>query len=63
VIVLNEIVTVISTVGFPAAMCILMGYYIMRREEEHGKEMAELKKAINNNTSAISKLVERLRGE
>jgi hypothetical protein len=35
----------------------------MRREEEHGKEMAELKKAINNNTNAISKLVERLRGE
>ena len=60
---MNEIVTIISTVGFPAAMCILMGYYIMHREEEHGKEMSELKKAINNNTAAITKLAERMKGE
>ena len=59
---MNEIVTIISTVGFPAAMCILMGYYIMHREEEHGKEMSELKKAINNNTAAITKLAERMKG-
>ena len=60
---MNEIVTIISSVGFPAAMCILMGYYIMHREEEHGKEMSELKKAINNNTAAITKLAERMKGE
>ena len=59
---MNEIVTIISTVGFPAAMCVLMGYYIMHREEEHGKEMNELKKAINNNTAAITKLAERMKG-
>ena len=59
---MNEVVTIISTVGFPAAMCVLMGYYIMHREEEHGKEMSELKKAINNNTAAITKLAERLKG-
>lgn len=60
---MNEVVTLVSTVGFPAAMCLLMGYYVMRREEEHGKEMAELKKAINNNTNAITKLAERMRND
>lgn len=60
---MNEVVTLVSTVGFPAAMCLLMGYYVMRRDEEHGKEMAELKKAINNNTNAITKLAERMRND
>ena len=60
---MTEVVTLVSTVGFPAAMCLLMGYYVMRRDEEHGKEMAELKKAINNNTNAITKLAERMRND
>lgn len=57
----NEILTAISTVGFPAAMCLLMAWYISKREEEHGKEMSELKKAINNNTLAVNKLSERIK--
>lgn len=57
---MNEVVTLVSTVGFPAAMCLILLYYIFKREEEHGKEMSELKKAINNNTNVISRLVAKL---
>lgn len=59
---MSEVVTLISTVGFPAAMCLLMGWYIWKREEEHAKEMKEMQKAINNNTAAITKLVAKLDG-
>lgn len=57
---MNEVVTLVSTVGFPAAMCLILLYYMFKREEEHGKEMSELKKAINNNTNVISRLVTKL---
>lgn len=60
---MNEVVTLVSTVGFPAAMCLILLYYIFKREEEHGKEMSELKKAINNNTNVISRLVAKLEGK
>lgn len=60
---MNEVVTLVSTVGFPAAMCLILLYYIFKREEEHGKEMSEVKKAINNNTNVISRLVAKLEGK
>lgn len=60
---MNEVVTLISTVGFPAAMCLILMYYMFKREEEHSKEMKEFQKAINNNTAAITKLVSKLEGK
>lgn len=58
---MSEVVQLVSTVGFPAAMCLILLYYMFKREEEHGKEMAELKKAINNNTLAVNRLSERIK--
>lgn len=60
---MNEIIQLISTVGFPAAMCLILMYYMFKREEEHSKEMKEFQKAINNNTTAITKLVGKLEGK
>lgn len=67
----NEITTIITTVGFPIVMCGAMGYYVKyisdkyRKEvadlnEQHREETAELTKAIDNNTQALTKLCERL---
>lgn len=60
VIKMNEVVTLISTVGFPAAMCCLLMWYIWKMQEQHAHEVSELKKAIDNNTRATTRLVERL---
>lgn len=62
VINMNEVLTLISTVGFPAAMCCIMCWYIWKLQEQHTHEISDLKKAIDNNTRAISRLVERLGG-
>lgn len=56
----NGISTIISTVGFPIAMCIYMLYAIQKMNESHKAEIDELRTTIENNTVAVVKLVERL---
>ena len=63
----SNVVQIISTVGFPIACCVAMGYYVKyitdkNREEvsklndEHRQEMTEVTQAINNNTLALQSL-------
>lgn len=46
----------VSNIGFPIACCIML--YI-----QNNKQMKELTEAVNNNTIAISSLVEKLGGD
>lgn len=63
----QDVITGISTLGFPIICCLLMMYYVKystdnHREEvsklndEHRKEMTEVTEALNNNTLALQKL-------
>lgn len=54
---ITAITQVISTVGFPIAMCCLMGYYIKYTEDRHREEVSELTKAVSNNTLVLQKLI------
>lgn len=67
----QDVVTLIQTVGFPIVMCGLMAWYvkyisdknreqITAEREAHKKEMNEVIKAINNNTIVIEKLIAKL---
>ena len=56
----NAITTIISTVGFPIAMSIYMFYTLQKMNENHRTEIDNLRQAIENNTIAIVKLVEKL---
>lgn len=56
----NAITTIISTVGFPIAISIYMLYTLQKMNENHRTEIDNLRKAIENNTVAIVKLVEKL---
>lgn len=56
----NAITTIISTVGFPIAMSIYMLYTLQKMNENHRTEIDNLRQAIENNTIAIVKLVEKL---
>lgn len=42
---MNEIIEIISTVGFPIGVCI---YLLYERTKSHDKSMAELKDAITD---------------
>lgn len=53
---LEEIVQVISSVGFPIAACVALFWQNNKWEERHEEESRTFVSAINNNTSAIEKL-------
>lgn len=55
-----SILEIISTVGFPIACCIAMFVQQNKMSENHKNEMSEMKSAIDNNTIALTKLIEKL---
>ena len=66
---ISSIGQIISTVGFPIAMCLLMAWYVKYttdlhredtnvREEAHKQEVNDITKALNNNTLVLQKLVD-----
>ena len=71
---MGDISQLISSIGFPIAMCVLMCYYIKYTQdnyrtyinslnEKHKEETTNLVQAINNNTLVIKELSERLNSE
>ena len=59
----NAIITIISTVGFPIAVCLILFYYIYKKQEKTDDTIAKLTETINNNTSVIQHLIEKLGDE
>lgn len=68
---LSMLIEAITTVGFPIAMCLILMYYVKymtdsnkaeidRLTQQHRDEIKEVTTAIENNTVALTKLVERL---
>ena len=57
---LNEIATVISTVGFPITMCLILLYEIKEMTDSHRQETNALKDALNNNTVVLEKILTKL---
>ena len=53
----NLILQGISTVGFPAVMCLLMYYQMNKQTEAHSEEISKLTSVINDNTVATKQLV------
>lgn len=56
----TAITTLIGTVGFPIVMCLLMFKQLRDSDTKHSEEISKMSEAINNNTIAITKLVDAL---
>ena len=67
----NTITTLIGSVGFPIVACIAMGLYVKYQTDQNNKEVENMRKehkeevqkmteAINNNTIAMQKLVDKI---
>ena len=52
----DMVVQIISTVGFPIAMCVLMFWFLNKEQETHKAEMLELKDVINKNNEVLAAL-------
>lgn len=67
----NEIVQIISTLGFPIAMCVGACIFIKYQfdannknvedmRKEHKEEVKSMTEALNNNTLALQRLIDKL---
>ena len=59
----NELSTLISTLGFPISMCLIMCYYINKINDAHKEESDKFAEALNNNTVVLQKLCDKLDSE
>lgn len=68
---MNDIVSVISAVGFPIVAAVACGMFVKWQYEQNAKAMEEVRKehkeevskmteALNNNTLALQKLIDKL---
>lgn len=52
----TQITTLVSTLGFPIVMCLLMAWYFTKRDET-------MTKALNDLTAAVNKLCARMEAD
>lgn len=53
---MDVLIQLISSVGFPIAMCVYMTYTLNKQTELHKQEIDGLRQAIENNTLALNEL-------
>lgn len=59
---MNDIVTAVSSVGFPIVMCILIFYYMERESDSHKQEVDGLKDVLTELKISITQLTDKIRG-
>lgn len=55
----NEIIQIINSCGFPIVMCGIMAYLLWDTNTKNLEMSEKTNEAINNNTIALTKLLER----
>lgn len=67
----NTIITLVGSLGFPIVACFGLGWFVKYQTDNNNKEVSEMRKehkeeiakvteALNNNTLALQKLVDKL---
>lgn len=59
---MQDVVTAISTVGFPIVMCILIFYYMEKESESHKREVDGLKEVLTELKISITQLTDKIGG-
>lgn len=57
---MNEIITAITTVGFPIVAYGALFWYILTKDKAHTEETKAMRDAINNNTVALTRLIDEI---
>lgn len=56
----STLAQLIGSVGFPIAMCLWMAKHMQSMQERHTEEINSLRDIIQENTIALTKLVDRI---
>lgn len=52
----NGIISLISNVGFPVAVCVALFFYMEKQNERHQKETDKLNETVQSNTKVLTEL-------
>lgn len=52
----NGIVSLISDVGFPVAVCVALFFYMEKQNERHQSETDKLNETVQSNTKVLTEL-------
>ena len=58
VVIMADFIQFIQTVGFPIAVCVYLLYDRSKSDQLHKEEMDSVKEALNNNTNALTRILE-----
>lgn len=53
---ITQVTQMISNVGFPIAMCLIVFYYMTQHDEQHKEETDNLRGTLEENTKVLSEL-------
>lgn len=59
----NSIISMISGLGFPIVACMGCAFYINKQDSRHKDEIDKITDALNNNTIALTRLLDKLGAE
>jgi hypothetical protein len=57
---LNALPELISNLGFPIAVVVGLGWYVVRLQDKHDAQVTAFVEALNKNTVAITSLTEKM---
>ena len=57
---LSTVTNLISTIGFPIAISLVLMWYIMKLNDAHSNEVRALTSALNNNTVILQRVCDKL---
>ena len=60
---MSEIVTLVTNLGFPIAVCLMLMWYIKELTIKHETETTKFTEALNQNTLVLQKLCDKLEVE
>lgn len=60
---MDNVVQIVTQLGFPISMCLLLFWYVTKKDEAHREEMNKMAEAVNNNTIVMQKLIDRMGGD
>jgi hypothetical protein len=56
----NSLIQLVGSLGFPIVACGALFWRMVKSDEQHKEEMAKISEALNNNTTALVKLTEKI---
>lgn len=56
----NALIQLVGSLGFPIVACGALFWRMVKSDEQHKEEMGKMSDALNNNTSALLKLAEKI---